>query len=86
MSDRSTYALNTISRVVSKIDADLLDHPVLGANLVEVDEPDTCISCGVQPTQVTTTKGEEVVLANPTPEDEAAKPKPRANKPAEEAK
>ena len=58
-----TYALNKLSNVVSKIDPDLLAHPVIGQNLVEVDEPDACIGCGEQPTEVTTTAGEEIVLS-----------------------
>lgn len=53
MSDQNKYALNTVSGVVAKVDADILNHPVLGANLLEVEEPSACIPCGIQPKTVT---------------------------------
>ena len=84
MSDRIIYALNTTSGVVTKLDADLLAHPVLGKDYVEVDEPDSCISCGVQPTEVTTVHGDDIVLAKQEEVELPASPKP--SKPAKEAK
>lgn len=84
MSDQIKYALNKVSGVVERIDADLLAHPVLGANLIEVDEPDSCISCGIQPTEVTTKGGDEIILKEP---NEGASTKPATStKPAKEAK
>jgi hypothetical protein len=62
MSDQNVYALNTVSGVVTKVDSAFLDHPTLGAGLVEVEDPNVCIDCGEQPGAVTTTKGELIDL------------------------
>lgn len=62
MTDRNVYALNTVSGTVAKVDAELLTHPTLGKNLIEVDGPDVCIDCGQQPDAVTTIEGESISL------------------------
>lgn len=62
MTDRNVYALNTTSGVVSQVDADFLSHPTLGKDLIEVDNPNVCISCGDQPDEVTTTDGDVIDL------------------------
>lgn len=87
MSDRNVYALNTVSNVVAKVDPRLLEHPTLGRNLVQVEDPDVCIPCGFTPKNVTTIDGQEIDL---TPAEES-EPKPRARRtrltePSEEQK
>lgn len=59
---KEIYALNTISGVVAKISPRVLNHPVLGVNYVEVENPDACIECGEQPDSVTTAEGEVIDL------------------------
>ena len=58
MTDRNVYALNLVSGKVAKVDGDLLKHPVLGKNLMEVETPNVCITCGEQPKSVVTVEGE----------------------------
>lgn len=62
MAEKQVYALNIVSEIVTLIDRRLLDHPTFGKNLIEVDTPDECISCGDQPKEVTTTQGEVIAL------------------------
>lgn len=81
MSDPNVYALNTVSNVVSKVNAELLAHPVLGKNLVQVEDPSVCISCGDQPESVVTLDGEHIDLTNAEPEPDPA-PEAKATKPA----
>lgn len=70
MSEKMIYALNTVSDRVVQILASTLDHPVLGKNYIQVENPDVCIGCGVQP--------DEVTVIEPESSDEpASEPKPR---------
>lgn len=62
MTDQNVYALNTVSGIVAKVDAELLEHPTFGKNLIEVDNPDACIECGGQPDSVTTSEGDHIDL------------------------
>lgn len=57
MSDKIVYALNVVSGMVAQVPRSVLDHPTFSANLVEVDAPDECVDCGVQPDEVVTTDG-----------------------------
>lgn len=63
MTEQNVYALNTVSGIVAKVDAELLDHPTFGKHLIEVENPNACIGCGDQPDEVTTTEGETIDLA-----------------------
>jgi hypothetical protein len=63
MSNKNIYALNKISGIVAQINSKLLDHPVLGKNLVQVDEPGVCITCGDQPDKVNSISGKSIETA-----------------------
>lgn len=69
MAVNDVYALNTVSGVVEKIRPELLSHPTIGANLIQVETPDACIACGDQPDSVVTTDGEVIDLTEDDFED-----------------
>lgn len=73
MSEKMIYALNTVSGRVVEIRESALGHPTFGKNYIQVENPDVCIGCGVQPDEVTPVDA-------PAPAEDPG-PEPRKRKP-----